>query len=59
MNVTWDYIIESARYLKGIKMIKLTGGEPTMHPQFQEFVPKLKELFQCEILSIETNGCRV
>ncbi len=52
----WDYIAESAKYFYGIDRINLTGGEPTIHPQFSEFVPKLKDLFGCKTLSVWTNG---
>lgn len=52
----WAYIEESAKYFYGIERINLTGGEPTIHPKFSEFVPKLKELFGCKTLSVWTNG---
>lgn len=51
----WDYIVHAARFFKGYN-VNLTGGEPTTHPDFKEIVPKLKDLFKCETLSIETNG---
>jgi organic radical activating enzyme len=56
IDVSWIYIVESAKYLKGINRINLSGGEPTLHPYFEEIVPKLRELFQCNLLTIETNG---
>lgn len=52
----WDYILMSAKYLYGIDRINLTGGEPSIHPKFSEWVPKLKELFGCKVLSVWTNG---
>ena len=53
----WEYFEQAARYLCGaFKLITLTGGEATVHPQFREFVPKLKALFKCQVLSVETNG---
>jgi len=54
--VSWKQLEESAIYFKGIDRINLTGGEPSIHPKFEEFVPKLKELFECRLLSIWTNG---
>jgi hypothetical protein len=51
-----DYLKEVAKCFKGIARIQLTGGEPTLHPQIQELAPKLKELFNCRYLTIETNG---
>ena len=55
-EASWDYIVDSAKYFKGIRRIHLTGGEPTLHSQFCEIVPKLKKLFQCGILTLESNG---
>ena len=52
----WDYLENSARYFYGIRRINLTGGEPSIHPKFEEFVPKMKQLFNCEVLSVWTNG---
>jgi len=53
---SWDYYVNSAVYFKGVKRINLTGGEPSVHPKFEEFVPKFKELFECESLTVWTNG---
>jgi hypothetical protein len=52
----WEYFEEAAKWIKGIHRIHLTGGEPTMHPKFAEFVPKLRDLFKCETLTMVTNG---
>ena len=54
--ITEDYLNHSAKLFNGIKTISLMGGEPTMHPKFSEWSPKLKELFNCEVLQVETNG---
>jgi organic radical activating enzyme len=55
-NYDWAYLENSAKFFKGIRRINLSGGEPTLHPNFVEFAPKLKELFQCNVLTIESNG---
>jgi len=53
----WEYFEEAARYLRGsFRTITLTGGEPTLHPKFTEYAPRLRELFQVERLHVETNG---
>lgn len=52
----WSYVENSAKYFYGIKNVNLTGGEPTIHPKFSEWVPKLKELFGCQTLSVWTNA---
>ncbi len=55
----WSYFEEAAEYLRGIRSIGITGGEPTCHPQFAEFAPRFRDLFGCEELYLETNGYRV
>jgi len=55
-HVSWEYLETAAVHLRGIERINLTGGEPSLHPQFQDFVPRLKDLFGCRLLTIETNG---
>lgn len=52
----WEYIENSARYFYGMKNVNITGGEPSVHPKFTEFAPKLKDLFGCDTLSIWTNA---
>jgi len=55
-NVSMEYLKKSALYLGGLKRIQLTGGEPTLHPNFEEIVRTAKDLFECELLTLETNG---
>lgn len=53
---SWEYFVEAARWLRGIDRVHVTGGEPSMHPQFEELIPKFRELFGCRLLTTETNG---
>lgn len=55
----WEYFVALAPYIRGIERVNLTGGEPTLHPQFAEFVPKFRDLFQCSRLTLSTDGFRV
>ncbi len=55
----WEYFEKAATVLYGMPRVNLTGGEPTLHPQFAEFLPKFKELFGCERLTMNTDGFRV
>ncbi len=55
----WAYFERAAKVLYGIERVNLTGGEPTAHPQFAEFVPRFRELFGCKKLTMSTNGYRV
>ena len=53
--INFDYIYESAKYFKGMR-IKLTGGEPTFHPLFNEIASKFREIFNPSSLDMDTNG---
>ena len=52
----YDYILNSAKYFKGIGRITLTGGEPSIHPKFEGWIPQFKEIFECKELAVWTNG---
>lgn len=54
----WDYFVRAAEHLRGIERIHVTGGEPTVHPQFAEFIPQFRELFGCKTLTLQTDGFR-
>ncbi len=55
----WEYFERAAKALHGIERVNLTGGEPTAHPRFAEYVSRFKELFGCKRLTLSTNGYRV
>lgn len=55
----WSYFERAAAILYGIPRVNLTGGEPTIHPRFAEFVPRFKTLFGCQVLSMITDGAGV
>jgi hypothetical protein len=44
------------RIYEHFNIIKLTGGEPTLHPQIKEIIIGMKEWTGCKELYIETNG---
>lgn len=52
----WVYFERAASVLYGIERVHLTGGEPTTHPKFAEFVPRFRELFGCRLLTLQTDG---
>jgi len=54
-----DYIKNASRFFYGIDNLRITGGEPTMHPDFGTIVPMLKEMFGCRLLTLATNGYMV
>jgi len=53
---TWEYFERAASVLYGVERIHLTGGEPTLHPHFAEYVPRFKELFGCQRLTLGTDA---
>lgn len=55
----WEYFERAAAVLYGVERVHLTGGEPTLHPQFAEFVPRFKTLFDCQRLTLGTDGFRL
>jgi hypothetical protein len=38
------------------RSVKLSGGEPTLHPRLEEIVSGGKAVFGCQILELESNG---
>jgi organic radical activating enzyme len=53
--VSWDYIVNSAKYIQGLD-INITGGEASIHPQFEKFIPKMRKLFNAPLFTTWTNG---
>lgn len=54
----WDEFQRMAADLRGVERIHIAGGEPTVHPQFGEYVPMFRALFGCRELTLSTNGAR-
>ncbi len=54
-----EYIRRAGTSFHGIEHVTITGGEPTMHPDFHLFAPRLREWFGCKSLALETNGFRI
>lgn len=55
----WSYFEQASEFIHGIDRVHITGGEPTIHPKFAEFVPKLRSLFGCRLLTLQTDAFRV
>lgn len=54
--VSWDYMLNAAKYFYGVDTIDISGGEPSIHPELEAWAHKLKELFGCRLLTMDTNG---
>lgn len=49
-------LVVGAAVVRGVHTVRLTGGCPALHPQFEKIVPLLKPMFECKRLEVETNG---
>lgn len=56
MHHPWEYFERAASYIYGIHRVHVTGGEPTTHPKFAEFIPHFRSLFGCSVLTLQTDG---
>ena len=53
--ITWDQL-QASLPAKGQYDVQLEGGEPTLHPEFQKFVARLRGDVRCGQLILCTNG---
>ena len=51
-----EVVIADSRFFTGMEDVTLTGGEPTVHPQFDLIVLNVKKLIAPTKLKMETNG---
>src|SRR5207253_132338 len=52
-------IWRDSQYMKGLRRVHVTGGEPTIHPMFYLIVSHLREWFEPKYVTLETNGAKV
>jgi len=55
----WSYFEEAARYLTEIHWLFVSGGEPTLHPEFPRIAREFRTMFDPERMILVTNGARV
>ena len=56
-HASWEYVVEAASNMAGrVPHLVITGGEAMSHPNFDEWVPKLRELFKAKKMTLETNA---
>lgn len=54
-----DWIQEISQKLQGLRLLQISGGEPTIHPQFQYITENIREWFNPQMLMLITNGKRI
>ena len=59
LNVDEMTVICAAFVELGVKKIRLTGGEPTIHPDFDELLARLDELPGLDTIAVTTNGSKL
>jgi hypothetical protein len=55
-DISFPELEDAAKTIKGVDVIRLTGGEPSTHPLFTEISSMVRDMFGCKFLEIETNG---
>ena len=55
-HYTWDYFERAATFLGNLDVLYISGGEPTIHPNFHEIIHNFRALFKPRILELVTNG---
>jgi hypothetical protein len=53
----WAYFERAATFLHGLAVLTISGGEPTLHPQFGRILREFDALFEPDVLELVTNGC--
>jgi hypothetical protein len=57
IHYDWPYFERAATFLRGLAVLCISGGEPTLHPQFGRILREFDALFEPDVLELVTNGC--
>jgi hypothetical protein len=55
-HYAWAYFAQAATFMRGLSRLYVTGGEPTLHPQFDRILREFDALFEPDVLELITNG---
>lgn len=55
----WDYFEQAAEHYHGFDTLVVSGGEPTLHPEFERISQSFRALFKVRRLELQSNGARV
>ncbi len=58
-SISLNRLIQVSEYFRPhvIGTVKISGGEPTLHPEFAQICRQLKSLFHAKKYTLATNGC--
>lgn len=58
IDMSGDTLTDIIKFLKTIcpMLIQISGGEPTLHPQFKDFTTRIAKSFKPAIVFVESNG---
>lgn len=52
-------IARDAAFMRPLRRVHVTGGEPTLHPEFGMLSSLVREMFHAQYVTLETNGARL
>jgi hypothetical protein len=55
----WAYFERAAAALRGIDLLIVSGGEPTIHPEFPRISREFRALFDCQTMRLVSNGAKI
>ena len=55
-HMSYDEIVWVGKNIGKIGRVEITGGEPTVHPDFQKITVSLRDIFQSDDIMLVTNG---
>lgn len=53
---TWEDIQTAGAMMRPMRRVHVTGGEPTLHPKFDVIANNVKEWFEAQYVTLESNG---
>ena len=58
-DVDIEWIKNISKYFQGLRLLQVSGGEPTIHPDFQYITENIRQWFNPQMLMLITNGAKI
>jgi len=58
-HVDVDWIKYISKHFQGLRLVQVSGGEPTTHPDFQYITENIRQWFKPQMLMLVTNGHKI